>query len=496
MLELLDLIGRATLEPLWWPVLLWTVVALPLYAALWLRRGATALTHYWARVALLMSLPLSLALGATGWQLPQQAVEHAASATGLDTTVMVWTAAPALSGVGVAPAGDAAAWSLPFVGFGLLTVLAAAAALWRLARLTHGLYLLRRLRRALPDATDRRVQYSALVEVPLTFGWWRPCIVLPVALRNEPAAARLALAHEAVHVRRRDYAVLLTARAVAAVAALHPLVHLLHRDLPILSEEACDAAVLARPEVQAAAYARLLLRFAGPGPGGPAPALAFGRPSATPSAATLIRRIRTMTATPSPASPTRSLVAACTLALLATALTFLPTQSTDAQPDRGATFNTQHEEVPLPAFTPPSPAPEPPATAPAVEDTPPQPTGGMQAIQQIIRYPDEARRDTLQGTVVLSFLVTADGEVSDIEIQQSAAAVIDYEVVRVLLNTDFEPATRDGEAYTADITFPVTFRLQGGWNSAVEPVSPAFDEAAVETTFTLSQVVVTAMPAR
>ena len=187
MLELLDHIGRATLEPLWWPVLLWTVVALPLYAALWLRLGGTALTHYWARVALLVSLPLSLGLGATGWQLPQQAVAHAARAAGLDATVMVWTATPMLSSA--EPTVNTAAWQLPFVALGLLTVLTLAAALWQLARLTHGLYLLRRLRRALPDATDRRVQYSALVEVPLTFGWWQPRIVLPVALRNEPQAA-------------------------------------------------------------------------------------------------------------------------------------------------------------------------------------------------------------------------------------------------------------------------------------------------------------------
>jgi len=493
MLELLDPIGRATLEPLWWPVLLWTVVALPLYAALGLRLGGTALTHYWTRMALLMSLPLSLALGATGWRFPQQAVEHAARATGLDTTVMVWTATPMLSSVG--PVVDAA-WQWPFVGLGLLTVLALAVALWQLARLTHELYLLRRLRRALPATTDRRLQYSALVEVPLTFGWWRPYIVLPVALRNEPEAAGLALAHEAVHVRRRDYAVLLTARVVAAVAALHPLVRLLHRNLPILCEEACDAAVLARPAVDAAAYARLLLRFASTRPGVPAPALAFGRPTAAPSTATLTRRIRAMTSAPSPASPTRSFATAFTLALLATVLTFLPARSTDAQPDRGATLNTQDQELTPPSFMPPAPASPPTAAPAAMQDQPPRPAGGMQAIQQIIRYPDKARRDNLQGTVVLSFLVTADGEVSDIEIQQSAAAVIDYEIVRVLLNTDFEPATRDGEPYTADITFPVTFRLQGGPNSDIEPVSPAFDEGVIETTFLLDPVVVTAIASR
>jgi TonB family protein len=495
MLELLDHIGRATLEPLWWPVLLWTVVALPLYAALWLRLGGTALTHYWARVALLVSLPLSLGLGATGWQLPQQAVEHAARAAGLDATVMVWTATPMLSSA--EPTVNTAAWQLPFVALGLLTVLTLAAALWQLARLTHGLYLLRRLRRALSGATDGGVQYSARVEVPLTFGWWRPRIVLPVALRNEPEAAMLALAHEAVHVRRCDYAVLLAARTIAAVATLHPLVLLVHRDLPILSEEACDAAVLVRSDVDATAYARLLLRFAGTRPGVPAPALAFGRSIAAPSSATLTRRIRAMTCTPHPASPTRSLATAFTLALLATVLAFLPARSTDAQPDPGATFNTQDQKLTLPSFTPPTSAPESSASAsPAVQDEPPKPVGGMQAIQQIINYPDEARRENLQGTVILSFLVTADGEVSDIEIQQSAAAVIDYEIVRVLLSTDFEPATRDGQPYTADIAFPVTFRLQGGLNSDIKPISPAFDEEAIETTFALNQVVVTAIPGR
>lgn len=52
---LLDHIGRATLEPLWWPVLLWTVVVLPLYAALRLQWCTSTLTQFWARVGLLMT---------------------------------------------------------------------------------------------------------------------------------------------------------------------------------------------------------------------------------------------------------------------------------------------------------------------------------------------------------------------------------------------------------------------------------------------------------
>lgn len=491
MFTLLDHIGRATLEPLWWPVLLWTVVALPVYAVLRLRPSGTALTHYWSRVGLLGSLPLSLAAGTLGWQLPQQAVEHAASVTGMESAVMIWTAMPTLSVA--ASAEPVATYQLPFVALGLLTVVALLLAVYRLGRFAHSLQRLRALRRALPPAR-RPMQYSSLVPVPLTFGWWRPRIVLPANLRSDPAAAALALAHEAVHVRRRDYAVLLLVRLIAAVAAVHPLVHIVHRDVRERAEEACDAAVLTRTDADPAAYARLLLRFAGPSPDVPAPTLAFGRRPATRSKPTLTRRIRAMTSAPSPASPLRSLTAALTLTLLATALSFLPAQSTDARPAGEAAFNTQDQELTLPSFTSPTPVPAPPASiSPAVQDEPPKPVGGMRAIQQIIRYPDEARRENLQGTVMLSFLVTADGEVSDIEIQQSAAAVIDYEIVRVLLNTDFKPATRNGEPFTADITFPVTFRLQGGRDSDIEPISTEFDEEAIETTFLLDQVVVTGL---
>ena len=491
MLELFDTIGRATLQSLWWPVLLWTVVALPLYGALRLRWGTSTLTQYWGRVGLLMSLPLSLLLGATGWRLPQQAVQHTVGATGLEGTVMTWTATPVVSAPEAAMVS--AAWQTPFVALGLLTVFAVGVALWRVGRLGRALWLLRQLRRALPPVR-RPVQYSSLVPVPLTFGWWRPRIVLPIALRNEPEAAALALAHEAVHVRRRDYAVLLATRLIAAVAAVHPLVLLLHRDLNVWSEKACDAAVLARPDIKPAAYARLLLRFGGTTPQVPAPALAFGRPTFPSSSATLTQRLRAMTSAPSPTSPKRSLCAALTLALLATALAFLPAQSTKAQPAVDTAFDTAGDALTLPTVTPPAPAPasSPPPT-PAVQDTPPEPVGGMQAIQEQVRYPEEARAGALQGTLKIAFLVTADGQVSDIEIQQSAAAVLDYEIVRVLLNTDFKPATRNGEPFTADITFPVTFVLQGGQGSDIEPISTEFDEEAIETQFTLDQVVVTGL---
>jgi len=380
---------------------------------------------------------------------------------------------------------------------GLLTVVAIAAACWGLTRFGYGLWRLRGLRRALPSTPTTSVLYSDLVPVPLTFGWWRPRIVLPAELRQDPQAAALAVAHEAVHVRRADYAVLLTCRLMAALGAFHPLLLLLYRDLDVLSEKACDAAVLSRADVDAAAYARLLLRFADTSPGVPAPALAFGRPVATRSSATLTRRIRAMTATQSPACPKRSLSVALMVALFATALAFVPAHATDAEPAVAEADPTEHQSLTLPTLPPP------PADsqtniqrAPAAQDTPPKPVGGMQAIQQIIRYPQEARQDTLQGTVKITFLVTADGQVSDMAIQQSAAAVLDYEIVRVLLNTDFEPATRNGEPYTADMTFPVTFRLQGGPDSDLEPSDIAYDEEAIETTFTLDQVVVTGIPAR
>ena len=82
------------------------------------------------------------------------------------------------------------------------------------------------------------------VNTPLTYGLWRPVILLPMDASTWPVAdLRRALAHELEHVRRGDWATQLLARVACACYWFHPLVWVAWRRLCLEAERACDDAV-------------------------------------------------------------------------------------------------------------------------------------------------------------------------------------------------------------------------------------------------------------
>lgn len=112
--------------------------------------------------------------------------------------------------------------------------------------------------------------------MPRVVGVFRPRVVLPEGL--DPQGSALALAHEAAHVRRHDPQWSFVADLVCAALWFAPPVWVCAWAMRRESEAACDAAALRETGASRAAYARLLLAFAGPAPanalGGPARRLA------------------------------------------------------------------------------------------------------------------------------------------------------------------------------------------------------------------------------
>jgi beta-lactamase regulating signal transducer with metallopeptidase domain len=87
------------------------------------------------------------------------------------------------------------------------------------------------------------------VPAPVTFGWSRPTIVLPVDARGwSDSDLRRAFVHELEHVRRGDWPMQLAARTICAAYWFHPLVWIAWRRLCLESERACDDAVVSRTE--------------------------------------------------------------------------------------------------------------------------------------------------------------------------------------------------------------------------------------------------------
>ncbi len=87
------------------------------------------------------------------------------------------------------------------------------------------------------------------VSSPITFGVWRPVILMPThAATWSDADLKRALVHEIEHVRRADWMVHLTARVASSAYWFHPLAWIAWRQLVLEAERACDDAVVARDE--------------------------------------------------------------------------------------------------------------------------------------------------------------------------------------------------------------------------------------------------------
>jgi beta-lactamase regulating signal transducer with metallopeptidase domain len=147
----------------------------------------------------------------------------------------------------------AVAFMIWFCGalLGLIAVLLGHVRLRRLAR--RGLplqtpdwaLLLRQARDTLRLRRPVSLWQSVDNSMPLTWGWWRPVVLLPAEAEQWPAQRRrVVLLHELAHVKRWDCLTQTIAQIVRALYWINPLVWLATRRMCIERERACDDLVL------------------------------------------------------------------------------------------------------------------------------------------------------------------------------------------------------------------------------------------------------------
>lgn len=119
-------------------------------------------------------------------------------------------------------------------------------ALLLLARFAAGLFRLMRLTRlGEPFGTDCVVLRASESPVPMTWGVWKPVILLPDYVMGWPREKRdLVILHEQAHIQRRDWLWHAFARLVTALFWFHPLVWMAASRLRAEGECAADDLVL------------------------------------------------------------------------------------------------------------------------------------------------------------------------------------------------------------------------------------------------------------
>ena len=474
--DLVQSLGNAAWSAIWVPVCVWTAVVLAATGALRVAPHALPpVSTYRFQQALLGALPAGI-LGAVLIDIPGRG----SLPTNLPISGLPGTSLP---GVTVMPDGYALTWTH---GIGVLTLFAAGTAIFATVRLFQQVRKTRSLSRSIVrsastpaastppllssrDSLRRHVEQlrqrlcvrrparlivSSVTDAPMLVPGLSPMIVLPewmVAgtpcsmIREERIEDKetggeqieMSLAHELIHLRRYDDWAALAERWVAALATIHPLVHMLVRDIRLNRERACDAAVLRTLRCQRGSYARLLTRVAQQS--SPAPAIALSE-----SMSSLQQRLQTMTQSPRISNSTMvRFLTGGVFALLIVGMTACAdspsattTDATSSAASSAEATNTDKTEYQRPSLI-----------------------GGLSSVTQKVQYPASAAQQGIEGRVFVQFTVTEDGAVTDANVARGVSPELDAEALRVVKTLSFEPATQSGEAVSAEMTFPISFKL-------------------------------------
>ncbi len=291
-----------------------------------------------------------------------------------------------------------------------------------------------------------RVRQSDRIDTPMAWGAFQPEVVVPPAWDDWPASKRRqVLAHELAHVRRRDTLTTLVGGVICALFWFQPLLWLAQRRLVIEAERAADDAVLSGG-ADPAAYAGLLVDIARDSLQRHA-ALAM---AARPTLPARIRALLELERRRASLSHSQLLLGGL---LALTLVVPLGTINASSTPEDGFSLLSAEGEL-----------------APTVKVAP--------------VYPAAARRDKLEGYVLVEFTVAATGRVEDARvIEAEPAGVFDQAALDAVAKFRYKPRVEDGQAVASPgIRNRVTFALpdENGKEASAAGVVPVLGSALME----------------
>jgi len=267
---------------------------------------------------------------------------------------------------------------------------------------------------------DAGVRYSDRATTPMTWGIFRPVILLPAYVMEWPEEQRMMVVrHEQAHIAAHDWWWQIFARLLTSVLWFHPLVWLAAAQLRREAERAADDHVLAGG-APAPAYASQLLDVARRLSGvAPLAAVAMMR---RPGLEGRVREILEPSRRRSPAGRlSRALIFVVAGALL------LPL---------AAMQNPTVHKIGEDGLTPPH----------VVSKVEPH-------------YTQEAKDDKIQGTVVLRVEIDENGAADNVQVVRSLDSGLHENAVQAIRQWSFEPGRLNGKPVRVAATIEVNFKL-------------------------------------
>lgn len=85
----------------------------------------------------------------------------------------------------------------------------------------------------------------------------------------------------------------------------------------------------------------------------------------------------------------------------------------------------------------------------------------MDYLSRKLRYPSKAQSNGIEGTVVVTFVVNASGEISDVKVLKGLGYGTDEEAARVIQSMpNWQPGRQNGRAVPVRYTLPIKFSLK------------------------------------
>jgi TonB family protein len=254
---------------------------------------------------------------------------------------------------------------------------------------------------------------------PLAWSFGDGAIILPAQSESWSAdEMRAVVHHEAAHVARRDCQALLVAELACAVYWFHPLVWYAARRMRIEQEHAADDCVL-REGILPADYAARLVSLATAGHCEPLLAGAGVRSMLAVRVEAILDRTRRRTML------NRRMAVWSAAAALSVALPLAAMQAERQVYKVGGNV-----------------------TRPVILH------------REEVRYTPEARDAGIEGTVVVSVIIEANGKPSDIRVIRGLETGLDKQAILAVEKWRFKPAAKDGDPVAVSATIEVNFRLK------------------------------------